>query len=91
MVKVTLEPNESVEIHLKDTDGCFRITYGKTKLTVKETAGCKDSKGRGGVIYEEKFASAPANAAPVEGVGEQPPATEPAAVAPATTPVGTGG
>lgn len=53
MINVVLAPGDSVEVTLKDTDGTFRITYGPVKLTVR--VDMADTKGRKGVIYEERY------------------------------------
>lgn len=52
-MKVVLRPGERVEIELADTDGRFVVAYGRATLRV--TSDLPDTKGRKGVIYEERF------------------------------------
>lgn len=55
MIEVVLHRNESIHITIAGTDGAFQVTYGKSKLTVKEMENLQDDKGRKGVLYEHNY------------------------------------
>jgi hypothetical protein len=57
MVEIRLNQGERVVVKLYGTDGEFKITFGKSLLTVK--ADLPDNKGRKGVIYQERYAYFP--------------------------------
>lgn len=52
-MKLTLKQGEHIDVMLHDSDGCIRVSYGSTKLTVK--TDLPDTNGRVGTIYEEIF------------------------------------
>src|SRR3989337_2618462 len=52
---IILKPGETIRVHLADSDGEFRINYGKKVLSVK--TDFPDTKGRVGTIYAEHFGS----------------------------------
>jgi hypothetical protein len=60
MIKVVVPKNSGVQVQLEGADGSFHISFGKA--AVKVYAELPVSKGRKGVIYEERYAGAIAGA-----------------------------
>ena len=53
MLTVIIPPGKSLSVKFANTDGEFIVAYGDESLTVETNS--KDSEGRSGVIYEERF------------------------------------